>query len=240
MQGQSMTGSGGMNQMASGMAATLTEQDLFHNILVLLKHNVREYATAVTEANCAVVRQTMQRMLHETLAEQADCYQVMGRQGWYPPAPSASRQEVQKSIAKHRQSANQTAQSLQMAGIRPVIGHGFGNQANQMQQSWQQPTSTSQTGQNQWQNPSQQANQWHNNTSGAGQRWQNQNQNQTAAQYGQSQYQPVMQSGQYSSSMASGNTGATAGMIDSALTQSTVDQETWHGASRTARGEMTH
>lgn len=234
MQGQQMTGGNRMNQMnqtSSGTMGTLTEQDLFHTILVLLKHNVREYATAVTEANCPVVRQTMQRMMHETLAEQADCYQVMARQGWYPPAPSANRQDVQKSVQQHRQGANQTAQSLQMTGIRPVMGHQMG------QPSWQNPQeSRNQT--QQWQNSPQSSNQWQSTQQPSHSQWQNQ----SASQYGQSQYQPTMQSGQsaqYSNATSSASA-TTSSVLDSALSSSVADEDAWRSSSRTSRGEMTH
>lgn len=218
-----------MNQMSSAAMGTLTEQDLFHNILVLLKHNVREYATAVTEANCPVVRQTMQRMLHETLAEQADCYQVMGRQGWYPPGPAANRQDVQKSIQQHRQSATQTAQSLQAAGIRPVLRQGM----TQNQSTWQTPAPSGQ-----WQNqPPAAGNQWNTGNQSSHQ-WQTPGSQQNSAQYGQPQYQPVMHAGSYTS--ATSGTGAVSSVLDAAGAQSAVDPDAWRSTGRTGRGEMTH
>lgn len=127
----------------------LSEQDQFQNILVLLKHTASEYASAVTESNCAVVRQTMQRLLHETLTEQADCFQMMSRHGWYTIAPQASRQDVQKEVLSHRQTAQQTAQMLQGMGSLPI------QQQNQ-QTHWQNPLA-----QPAWQNQQQaQSHQW--------------------------------------------------------------------------------
>lgn len=114
----------------------LREQDLFHDILVMLKHNAREYVTAVTESNCAVVRQTMQRLLFDTLAEQADAYQVMGRQGWYPPSPVASRQDVQKSVQQRRQAAQELAAIGGHLGVRGNWQQGAGWQ-NQQPAGWQ-------------------------------------------------------------------------------------------------------
>lgn len=122
------------------------EKDWMQQILVMLKHQSSEYAIAVTEANCAQVRQTMQRMLNETLAEQADCYQIMSRQGWYPAAPVANRQELHKSIQTHRQDAQTTMHAIQAAGLQGALQH-IGNsgqplgvsQQNGIGQQWQQP-----------------------------------------------------------------------------------------------------
>ena len=102
--------------------AILREQDVFTVILNLLKNTAREYATAVTEASCPNVRQTMQNMLNETLSEQADCYQVMNRQGWYPPASRAARQDVQQAIQKHRQAAGQLMQIVGQGGFYGEVG----------------------------------------------------------------------------------------------------------------------
>ncbi|MHB1683493.1 MAG: spore coat protein [Bacilli bacterium] len=122
------------------------EKDWMQQILVMLKHQSSEYAIAVTEANCAQVRQTMQRMLNETLAEQADCYQIMSRQGWYPAAPVANRQELHKSIQTHRQDAQATMHAIQAAGLQGALQHignsgqTFGvSQQNGTGQQWQQP-----------------------------------------------------------------------------------------------------
>lgn len=122
--------------MTRGGGAQLSEQDLFHSIIVLLKHTAREYTTAVTESSCAVVRQTMQRLLHETLTEQADCFSVMNRQGWYPPAPDARRQDVQNSIQTNQQCAQKTSQFLSASGIRPTRS-GTGQPSG----GWQNPMS---------------------------------------------------------------------------------------------------
>lgn len=136
------------------MGINLTEQDLFQSLLTQLKQGIGEYATAATEASCPIVRQTMVRFLNETMTEQADCFQVMSRQGWYGQLPMATRQDVQKAIADHRQKATQMAGLIQAAGIRPVLqqvangGQAYnapnqpGNQAwtqqsNQATGSWQ-------------------------------------------------------------------------------------------------------
>lgn len=212
MQGQYTMNAGTMNQTSGAMTQMLHEQDLFHNILILLKHNAREYATAVTESNCAVVRQTMQRLLHETLAEQADCYQVMSRQGWYPPAPVATRQDVQKSVQQHRQSAQNTAQSLQMTGIRPTFA-----QAGQFQNPLQQPT-------------------WQQQPQPQGQSWQ------ATAQppsYSQAQYQPVMQHNQSQPSDMLSPNSAHAGTLDQNAHIASGETQDWRHFSRST-GEATH
>ena len=125
---QGRAAQGAMPDMQQAQQA---EKDMFHTILIMLKHNAREYATAVTEANCASVRQTFQRLLNDTLAEQADCYQVMGRQGWYPPAPSAERRDVQSSIQQHRQGAQQI-----QAVVQARAG-GYQGVQPQWQNQWQ-------------------------------------------------------------------------------------------------------
>ncbi len=127
----------------------LQEKDLMHQILIMLKHQSREYTTAVTEANCAQVRQTMQRMLNETLAEQADCYQIMARQGWYPSPTAVSHQELHKSIQSHRQNVQMTMHTVQAAGLRGAMQRtGIAGQQNGAAQQWQ-PGAVGQ----QWQQP---------------------------------------------------------------------------------------
>lgn len=113
------------------LGMSLRDRDLFVNTLLVLKHAASEYTTAVTEAGCPVVRQTLQRLLHETLTEQADCYQVMSRQGWYPPGPAPTRQDIRKVIQNARQTASDMAQSIQAAGMpggaqRPAYAQGAG------------------------------------------------------------------------------------------------------------------
>lgn len=133
----------------------LREQEMFTVMLNLLKNSAREYATAVTEANCPTVRQTMQNLLNETLIEQADCYQIMSRQGWYPPASTATRQDVHQAVQTHRQAIPQL---MQIAGQTDSYGHAGirGNQPPQQQwrnqgqpQQWQQGNQPSQP--QQWQ-----------------------------------------------------------------------------------------
>jgi spore coat protein CotF len=116
-------------------AGSTQEKDMLHNILVLLKHNAREYVTATTEASCNMVRQTMQRMLNETLAEQADLYHLMSRLGMYPAGPEATRQDVRKSVQTHREAQQEALQTLRMSGMhvsRPAGVPAAG------QQAWQQ------------------------------------------------------------------------------------------------------
>lgn len=116
-----------MNRMPYGMdfrdtATQMEMKDRFHAIIISLKHNIREYATAVTEASCPMVRQTLQRLLYETIAEQAECYQVMSRQGWYPPGATASRDDVMRSIQNNQQAAQEMAQTVAKSGIRSTVG----------------------------------------------------------------------------------------------------------------------
>lgn len=226
MQGQQM--GQGQNAMGSGMGP-LTEQDMFHNILVLLKHTVREYATAATEANCAVVRQTMQRMLHETLAEQADCYQVMGRQGWYPPSPSATRQDVQKAIQTHRQCAQQTAQGLQRSGIRPTLQSGGGMQNGQSGGYRPSPEPHQWQPANQWQ-PSAQPGQ-------ASPQWQPAG---SPMAYGQAHYQTNPMQPALTNQVTSNPSGAASGALEASTQSSTVTQEPWRATAPYAQGESTH
>ncbi|PWI58312.1 spore coat protein [Sulfoacidibacillus thermotolerans] len=133
------------------MGAQLQEQDYMNEILLFLKHQVLEYATAVMEASSIQVRQTMQRLLNETLTEQADCYQLMARQGWYPPAPTANRQDLLKSIQQHRQDAQKNMQIARNVGI------GMQNQTQIG--SWQQQVPAWQTGQMRQQQGNQQSQQ---------------------------------------------------------------------------------
>ncbi|KUO94952.1 spore coat protein [Ferroacidibacillus organovorans] len=116
-----------MNRIPYGMdfrdtAMQMEIKDRFHAIILLLKHNIREYATAVTEASCPMVRQTLQRLLYETIAEQAECYQVMRRQGWYPPGATASRDDVMRSIQNNQQAAQEIAQAVAKTGMRSSVG----------------------------------------------------------------------------------------------------------------------
>jgi len=226
MQGQQMMGQG-RNPAAMTMGP-LTEQDMFHNILVLLKHTVREYATAATEANCAIVRQTMQRMLHETLSEQADCYQVMGRQGWYPPSPSATRQDVQKAVQTHRQCAQQTAQALQMSGIRPTLQSGAAMQNGQ--NGGMRPNPDQHQGQpsNQWQQPAQ--------TGQAAPQWQPGGN----PAYGQVNYQTSSAQPAFTNQATSGQSGAPFGALEASTQSSTVTQEPWRATAPYGQGETTH
>lgn len=147
------------------MGTQLQDQDYFYEILLLLKHQAREYTTAVLESSCVQVRQTMQRLLNDTLSEQADCYQIMARQGWYPAGPSANRQDVTKAIQTHRQDAQKNMQMAQSAGV----GGQMGRPSQQQQQPWQSYQMSQQNIQNQqpwqaaqpwqytqnWQDPSQ-------------------------------------------------------------------------------------
>lgn len=95
----------------------LRERDLFVDLLTLLKHSSRMYTTAVTEAGCPAVLQTMQRLLHETLAEQGDCFQIMNRRGWYPAGPSPTRQDIQKAIQQAHQTIQDMGSLLQWVGL---------------------------------------------------------------------------------------------------------------------------
>ncbi len=164
-----MTGSAG----GQGLQAALREQDVFTVILNLLKNTAREYATAVTEASCPNVRQTMQNLLNETLSEQADCYQVMNRQGWYPPAPQANRQDVQQSVQKHRQALAQLAQIAgqggfygEMGGYQPMQQPGQPYPTQQPQPSWRAEGLPLQA--QQWQQSAPQGRQWN---AGSGAQW---------------------------------------------------------------------
>ncbi len=143
------------------MGGQLQEQDYMHEILMLLKHQAREYTTAVMEASCAEVRQTMQRLLNETLSEQADCYHIMARQGWYPAGPTANRQDVSKAIQQHRQDAQKNMQIAQnsLMGMQQQQSPAWQpnqtrSQNNANQQPWQgaQPWQYTQN----WQDPAQQ------------------------------------------------------------------------------------
>lgn len=173
MHAHQMTGSPG----GRPAQAAMREQDAFTVILNLLKNTAREYATAVTEASCPNVRQTMQNMLNETLSEQADCYQVMNRQGWYPPAPQASRHDIQQAVQKHRQAVSQLMQIAaqggsygEMARYQPTRQPAPSYQSQQPQPGWgieEQPLHAQTWQQPAAQNPPSQGQNWNAGT-GAG------------------------------------------------------------------------
>ncbi|MCY0870268.1 MAG: spore coat protein, partial [Firmicutes bacterium] len=98
-------------------------------------------------ASCNMVRQTMQRMLNETLAEQADLYHLMSRLGMYPAGPEATRQDVRKSVQTHRQTQQETLQTVRMSGMHGARQAGSPGAG---QQVWQQ---TPQGPGGQWQSP---------------------------------------------------------------------------------------
>ena len=107
-----------MQQMMQGK---LEEKDWMHTILSLLKQTTSGYALAVTEARCAMVRQTMQRFFNETVTEQGDCSQIMLRQGWYAQPEEAPRQSIRKAISTHRQTGQMINQFLQAQGVRSMM-----------------------------------------------------------------------------------------------------------------------
>lgn len=109
-----------MQQMMSGK---LEEKDMLHTILSLLKQTTGTYATAVTEANCATVRQTMQRLFNETVMEQGECFQIMQRHGWYARSEEAPRQAIRKAITGHRQKGQEISQFLQANSMRSQMSN---------------------------------------------------------------------------------------------------------------------
>ncbi len=215
MQTQQMHGQQG--QMV--LAAPMREQEMLKVILDLLKQGAREYTTAVTEANCPNVRQTMQRLLHETLAEQADCYQIMSRQGWYPAADTANRQDVHKAVQMHRQSI---AQLIQIAGQSGAFGHA-GMQGNQ---AWQQQW-TSQGQPQQWQQPNQSVSQWQSSPAGQAGGWQ-------ASEMNRPQAQQPLQQQQWSAQQG----GAWQTNAQPVQTQA-YDSQAWRYSMRQHGGEIT-
>ncbi len=224
MQTQQMHGQQGQVQQGQmALAAPMREQEMLKVILDLLKQGAREYTTAVTEANCPNVRQTMQRLLYETLAEQADCYQIMSRQGWYPPADTANRQDVHKAVQTHRQSI---AQLIQIAGQSGAFGHA-GMQGNQ---AWQQQWA-SQGQQQQWQQPNQPVSQWQSSPVGQVGGWQASEMNRPQAQ--QPLQQPLQQQ-QWSAQQG----GAWQTNAQPVQTQA-YDSQAWRYSARQHGGEIT-
>ncbi len=156
-----------------GMPMNLSEKDLFHSILTTLKQSIGEYATAAMEASCPVVRQNMVRLLNETLTEQADCFSVMSRQGWYGQMPTTSRQDVHSEIMKHRQGAQEISQMVQSVGMRPMTQQMGTNYYGGAQQGWQSTGNQMQGPTGSWQQGVQQSNQSM-QSMGQYQPWQNQ------------------------------------------------------------------
>ncbi len=126
-----------MQQMMSGK---LEEKDMLHTILSLLKQTTATYSTAVTEASCATVRQTMQRLFNETVMEQGECFQIMQRHGWYAQPEEAPRQAIRKAITAHRQKGQEISQFLRLNSVRGGMPN-YTTGAYQQQMTYQ-PTPT--------------------------------------------------------------------------------------------------
>jgi len=91
----------------------LQEKDIVYSYLADLKRSAREYTTAVTEANCPVVRQMFEQLLEGTLKLQSQTYQLMSLQGWYNTSSTAASMEINKQIQTYQQTQMQTNQMIQ-------------------------------------------------------------------------------------------------------------------------------
>jgi len=94
--------------MNQGTVSILSDEDLASAVLYGLKRVVREYATAATESNCPVVRQTFTDMLTSTLTMQGQMYQVMSNLNMYQAPATALKQEVDKQIQSYKQTQQNT------------------------------------------------------------------------------------------------------------------------------------
>ncbi|WP_409343079.1 spore coat protein [Paenibacillus sp. MBLB4367] len=97
-------------QQQQQSAGLIPEKDMLYTILADLKRSTREYATAVTESNCPIVRQTFTQLLNGTLKLQGELYDFMKRQNMYNTASPALRQEIDKQLQQYKQTEQQTEQ----------------------------------------------------------------------------------------------------------------------------------
>ncbi|WP_416826370.1 spore coat protein [Ectobacillus polymachus] len=91
----------------------LKDEDLLYTILADLKRTSGEYATAVTESNCPVVRQQFQGLLQDSLNLQDQLYTFMSNNGMYTASSPAISSEITKQIQQCSQTQNETNQLIQ-------------------------------------------------------------------------------------------------------------------------------
>jgi spore coat protein F len=91
----------------------MQDKDLLNSILTFEKHMTNEYAIAVTESNCQVVRQMFTSLLDDTLQTQNDVFRTMSQQGWYQSPSKALKQDVDKQAQTFRQTQQQLSQLVQ-------------------------------------------------------------------------------------------------------------------------------
>lgn len=91
----------------------MQDKDLLNSILTFEKHMANEYAIAVTESNCQVVRQMFTSLLDDTLQTQNDVFQAMSQQGWYQAPSKALKQDVDKQIQTYHQTQQQLQQLVE-------------------------------------------------------------------------------------------------------------------------------
>lgn len=112
------TGNQTQSSAAVGIKTSIMEeQDLVKTVLADEKRTIKEYASAITEAECQTVRETFTQIFNDTLQIQGEVYQLMSQQGWYGTPDQATSSQVQKEITKHKQTAQQTTQWMQQQGI---------------------------------------------------------------------------------------------------------------------------
>jgi spore coat protein CotF len=80
------------------------DEDLANFVLAELKRSAEEYTTALTEAQNPQIRQTLQTLLHKTLADQARLYDWMRANNLYEAPTPAQAQELHKAIQSKQQS----------------------------------------------------------------------------------------------------------------------------------------
>jgi spore coat protein F len=108
----------------------MPEKDLVFAVLADQKRVAKEYATAVTESNCEMVRQTFATLLQDTLQLQEQTYNLMKQQGWYNTPSKALRQDIDKRLQNYAQTQQQTQQLLQQQGgtlpvYQPMMGQMY-------------------------------------------------------------------------------------------------------------------
>lgn len=99
--------------MMNTQSLPMQDKDLLNSILTFEKHIANEYAIAVTESNCQVVRQMFTSLLDDTLQTQNDVFHAMSQQGWYQSPSKALKQELDKDMQTYRQTQQQLSQLIQ-------------------------------------------------------------------------------------------------------------------------------
>lgn len=118
--------------------SVVPEGDLLKILLSEVKRVSGEYTTAVTEANCSVVRQMFSELLNDSLTEQQQLYQILNNEGQYQTGSQATQTDIQKEIQQSQQRRQQTMQimehqrqmSTQMG--QGQMGQGMTNTQHQM------------------------------------------------------------------------------------------------------------